>query len=544
MSGAASPLFDGPIPISGMLATALLVLPWLNPIAIGPTPSIMPQLVSLACGAMFLLIYLARPGYLGALFANALLVAALVSSVIALLQYLGASPALAPWVSVTAPGYAFGNLRQRNQLGSLLNIGMAVLVWSAWTQQLRCAINVRQNLSGSIRWRLPVVGKHCALQMLAVVLLASASAATTSRTGLVQMVALLVLALVWRRQRAPGTWVILGGAVLAYVIASVLLPILAGLDPFVSGIAGRISEGAQACQSRIILWSNVLHLIAQNPWFGWGWGELDYAHFVTVYPGERFCDILDNAHNLPLHLAVELGTPVAVFVCGLVAWLIWRVRPWHEADADRQMAWAVLAVIGLHSMLEYPLWYGPFQIAVVLAIWILWRAPDVPLVSDEGNISGMPCCPRPRSSRSAFGVKWVTALAFVVLVAVAYAAWDYWRVSQIYRTPAQRAPAYRDDTLAKISDSYLFRNQVRFAALTLTRVTPANAQSINQAAHDLLHFSPEARVVNKLIDSALILDRQEEAALYMRRYRIAYPKDYARWRAAHDPATPLPSIDP
>ena len=28
---------------------------------------------------------------------------------------------------------------------------------------------------------------------------------------------------------------------------------------------------------------------------------MDYAHFVTLYPGERFCDILDNAHNLPLH---------------------------------------------------------------------------------------------------------------------------------------------------------------------------------------------------------------------------------------------------
>ena len=36
------------------------------------------------------------------------------------------------------------------------------------------------------------------------------------------------------------------------------------------------------------------------------------------------------------------------------------------------MAWAVLAVIGLHSLLEYPLWYGPFQIAFGLCLAWLW----------------------------------------------------------------------------------------------------------------------------------------------------------------------------
>ncbi len=28
------------------------------------------------------------------------------------------------------------------------------------------------------------------------------------------------------------------------------------------------------------------------------------------------------------------------------------------------MAWGVLAIILLHSLLEYPLWYGPFQMAL------------------------------------------------------------------------------------------------------------------------------------------------------------------------------------
>jgi hypothetical protein len=76
-----------------------------------------------------------------------------------------------------------------------------------------------------------------------------------------------------------------------------------------------------------------LHLIAQQPWLGWGWGELSFAHYVTLYDGPRFVEILDNAHNLPLHLAVELGIPAAVLICGGFAWLVLSARPWREPNS-------------------------------------------------------------------------------------------------------------------------------------------------------------------------------------------------------------------
>src|SRR3954470_23707547 len=129
-----------------------------------------------------------------------------------------------------------------------------------------------------------------------------------------------------------------------------------------------------------------MHLIAQKPWTGWGWGELDWAHFMTLYPGARFCDILDNAHSLPLHLAVELGLPVAAIACGAIAWALLRIAPWREADATRQLALCVLAVILIHSLLEYPLWYGPFQIAFGLALGLLWPAlQTAPLSARRAN---------------------------------------------------------------------------------------------------------------------------------------------------------------
>jgi hypothetical protein len=295
------------------------------------------------------------------------------------------------------------------------------------------------------------------------------------------------------------------------------------MEPWSSGILSRVTENTAACTSRLTLWSNVLHLIAQKPWFGWGWGELDYAHFITLYPGERFCEILDNAHNLPLHLAVELGVPVAIVFCAVCGLLVWRNRPWAETNPTRQLAWGVLAVIGLHSMLEYPLWYGPFQLAVVLCIWMLWVTP----MNADADVQEIEP-PRGRSISSAL----TSSIAIVLIAACAYAAWDYWRISQIYLAPESRNAAYRDDTLAQIQNSWLFQDQVQFAELTITPLTQENAAHTFALAKRMLHFSPEPRVVEKVIESATMLGRDDDALFYLQRFKAAFPEQQARWSAA------------
>ncbi len=105
--------------------------------------------------------------------------------------------------------------------------------------------------------------------------------------------------------------------------------------------------------------------------------------------------------------------------------------------------------------------------------------------------------------------------------------WDYYRVSQIYLPFEQRSRIYRDDTLEKIRSFWLFRDQVRFAELTLTPLARDNAERLNAMAHALLHFSPEVRVVEKLVESAVMLGCDDEAVAHMVRYRAAYPQAYA-----------------
>lgn len=482
----------------------LLTLPWLNPFTYGPAPAVIPWLCSIGCAAAVLGMRAAagripamdmdRQQWLQAM-AGAWLVAALMSAAIGLLQYFGTSAALAPWVSTTGLGEAYGNLRQRNQFATLMAIGLAALVW--WVSQ-------------GLSWR---------WASAAAMLLALGCAASSSRTGLLQWLLLVGFAVQWGGLQRQGVRRTVLVAVLAYAVGTVGLPWLADLDPLNSGAWARLRSGDDACMGRMTLWSNVFHLIAQKPWMGWGWGELGYAHFVTLYPGMRFCEILDNAHNLPLHLAVELGLPVSLAVCGAGLGLVLRAKPWGEADAARQLAWAVLAVIALHSLLEYPLWYGPFQIAALWAFGLLWQRP----VGIFGQSIGQ------SSLRLASAIAGFIATSMIAIVG--FIAWDYWRVSQLYVAHAERATAYRDDTLDKLRDSRLFRNQVQFAELTTMPLTADNAAYAFHLAQQLLHFSPEPRVVEKTIESATLLGYADAANFYIVRYRAAFPEAHSQWAA-------------
>lgn len=466
-------------------------MPWLFPFAPAPSPAVLPWLFAMGCGAGLLMLRAPlqpRQILLG------WWLAAAVSAAMGLLQYAGAADGLSPWIVPAELGEAYGNLRQRNQFATLCNMGLAALVYH-------------------VVLRRPQMGLLQGGAFTLVALLMAANAASSSRTGLLQLALTSGLLYHWGllRQEMPRRMVVM--AWLSYGLAAWLLPTLLGLSAMDHGILHRLRDGGPPCDNRLTLWANVWHLIEARPWTGWGWGELDYAHFMTLYPGQRFCEILDNAHNLPLHLAVEHGLPIALLLCLGLLWWVWRRAPWREMEPGRQAAWAVLSIICVHSLLEYPLWYGPFQIAVVLCISLL--ASPAPAALPERRRAGM-AVGRP-------------AAALLTLAALTYAAWDYHRVRQIYLPAEQRAEPYRKNTLDQIRGSWLFRDQVLFAEYNLTPLTSLTAGPLHAMGLELLHYSPEAAVVEKLIETARMLGRDEEVTFYRVRYKAAYPKDYQQW---------------
>lgn len=541
------------IPAMPSSAAALIALPFLFPWVAGPSVNAWQQLCAWACTALLLLLGDARgnahsrrvlcwlvlcatsiavfhgdaAGYwipacavmatvalaawAGARMSGAaalawgILAAGLVSAVLGLLQYYGLAEPLVPWTTSPGLGQAYGNLRQRNQFATLISMAWVAALW----------LHAMHPSPRARRWL-----------MAAALLLLVAAAASTSRTGLLQLLSIIGVAsfIARRERRGWRSRAQIGGGSAALRLPSPLLllsviPLYALITwalPQLAGGAGvesmlqRLQTGAPDDHGRLILWRNVLTLIGERPWTGWGWGELSFAHYSTQYPGARFVEILDNAHNLPLHLAVELGIPAAVLICGGFLWLVLAARPWRERDPTRLMAWGVLGAIVLHSLLEYPLWYGPFQLVFGLCLGVLWPGrPGRPDVAVRPGLSSL--------------------AAGVLLLVVACASWDYVRVSQIYLLRDERLPAYEDDTLAKVRGTWLFARQAEFAELTLTTVTRANAAEMHAMALRVIHFSPEPRVIVKLIESAEMLGLEDEARAQAARFSDAFPKEFAHW---------------
>lgn len=479
---------------------ALVAAPWLWPFTSGPTANALPLLFSWGALAVAFLATIHWPRSEQAVrhsIALGWLLAALLSSLIALSQWFGVLPST-PLFSSAPVAEAYGNLRQRNQFASLTSIGLLAL--------------------------LTIAPRPSRLALLAAVVLAFANAASASRTGLLQWMLIALLAAWGRLGRQSLRLSVI--ALIAYGAATALLPmaLMAWHGVEAANVLNR-SVAELGCSSRIVLWSNVAELIMRRPWTGWGAGELDYAHYATLFSGPRFCAILDNAHNLPLHLAVEFGLPVAVLACAAAGWLVWRGRPWAAQDPGVQLAWGVLAVIGLHSLVEYPLWYGPFQLAVLQCLWLI-RPKGWPLLPTRG-------------------AQFLLSLA--MLAGIGWMLHEYALVSQAYKPAEERRPDMRLDPVASAGHIRLFRDQLEFAELSLTPLSRSTAPRVHELAARMLHYSPEPQVIEKMIESAWVLGRNEEAQWHSVRYRAAFPDRYRRWLGlAADPGQPAttPSTPP
>lgn len=112
---------------------------------------------------------------------------------------------------------------------------------------------------------------------------------------------------------------------------------------------------------RLHIWYESLHLMLQSPWLGIGIGQTRWISFMTLdtnwsvkMPGS-----FEHSHNIVIQMLVETGIVGALLlVSGIASWL--RGIQWRHINLETWWVFAILSVIGIHSMLEYPLWYAYF----------------------------------------------------------------------------------------------------------------------------------------------------------------------------------------
>jgi len=266
---------------------------------------------------------------------------------------------LQPWVvrlvdeSVCGP---YGNTGQRNQTSAI--------AWLALLGTLY--LGHERRMPG---WLLPVL----------VLLFMFSSALSTSRMAWL-FLALTAVGMLAVRPRWAGSFMgqllIAAGLIAAFALITVGAGALVGaIDPSCKSSVTRLAEGqAQTgVAARLDFLRQAVLVWTQSPWIGTGAGTFKGMAYQLITDG-RSQPIDSYAHNIVAQLLAEFGV-IGVFslllVTGACVLAVWRNRDQLGAADALLLGW--LGVLGIHSMLEYPLWYVHFLMFFALSLGLLIR---------------------------------------------------------------------------------------------------------------------------------------------------------------------------
>lgn len=255
------------------------------------------------------------------------IIGSLLSLFIAVLQWLkiseGSDIALFTPLEGSRP---YANLGQPNGLATLFGFGLAGVFYLFEKQKVKNY-----------------------LALVLALLLVFGLALTQSRTPWV-VAAILPFFWIWQSQRLPlrttSRHVLL--LVVAYAGCVLMLPVLGDfLDTPVSSVLERAQQA-----HRWDMYKQALYFIAHGPWHGFGWGQIESAHYL--FAGEAPPAIFYHySHNIVLDMLLWNGPWIGgIIVLFFTAWL--GKLFFQKNTVESLFAWVGLLFFLTHSMLEYP----------------------------------------------------------------------------------------------------------------------------------------------------------------------------------------------
>lgn len=291
--------------------------------------------------------------------AASLLFGAEVSAVIGLAQkYEWRNAVFDYWVIVKSDGPIYANMGQANHLADYLALGLFSL--------------------GLLhtRWKMRAwLAAFLAIPLLFALVLSA------SRSAWLFLLAMLLMAFLWQRRdksNRPLLYfslaLVLGFGLMHFVAK---IPWLAGSGAVTTSAermveaAGIIGDGGRQAATtvggwwnnsqRLNVWYESWLIFGRFPVLGAGFGQFGWQHFQLVAPLHNTVshDLYNHAHNIVLETAAEMGLAGLAVLLGTLA--LW-VRQANRAPRTPYHWWGagVLAVLFIHSLLEYPLFYSYF----------------------------------------------------------------------------------------------------------------------------------------------------------------------------------------
>lgn len=287
---------------------------------------------------------------MAAALAWSILAGGVLSALAAVLQHYEARGILEGVIATKIGPRAYGNLVQPNHMADYLSLGLASLLFL------------------HARGRLPLA---LAAVLAGLALFALALTASIGAWLYVASIGVIAAAFYFRERRAEYrllmyfSFALIPAFAVAQWVAFDLLPSTATSS---ISAAQRLASPDGGIEMRLYLWRSAWAMFTQAPLMGVGFGQYAWHQFVLAgaSPSPGLEVYANHAHNIVLQLLAELGAAGALMVIvGVLAWA-WGLRK-PAKDLDTWWVLALLVILGIHSLLEFPLWYAYFLgIAAVL----------------------------------------------------------------------------------------------------------------------------------------------------------------------------------
>jgi len=328
-----------PFMLTAVLILQLAVAPPLNPFfSFGAIVSLLAATVICGLGARCREV----PGVLNAI-AGAVILGGVLTLIIELLQLFRVPNLPSLFFSMAPSGPVrrmWGNLNQPNHVASYLAIGLAACLFLAHRYR---------------KWLVPLIVIMLALLFGMALTFSRMTWGHIAVVGLLAGVPLFAEAKgrSWASRLLALSWPLLLLA-LAYQGWNLIIAIANSVWTFdlPGSMSERLQEGAGV---RPLLWKHAWHIFLAHPWLGGGWGDYAWNQYVQTDTLGRV-EMSMNAHNIVLDLLAKAGLAALLAVLAPLALWAFDLRK-RLRHSDVAFTAAIVAIMAVHSMLEYPLHY-------------------------------------------------------------------------------------------------------------------------------------------------------------------------------------------
>ncbi|KVQ08427.1 PglL family O-oligosaccharyltransferase [Burkholderia ubonensis] len=297
--------------------------------------------------------------------AGALLIGGVFAVFCQVVQLFRLESVLSPFVvvyNIAVERRPYGNMAQANHLATYIAFALAGALYLVQTRRLAV-------------W---------AWLMLSVVL--SGGLALTVSRGPWLQVAVMVVAGFWmarvESRDKPGTpanvraraWLmpVLLAAVFVAVNGAVRWANLHYHLNLAVSAAERMRDAGQIAP-RLALWKYGLAMFREHPLLGVGWGEFP-SHQFALARALGGVEIANNSHDIFIDLLAKSGLlGLGVLVVTLVLWFVRALRA--PQTSTRVFGFALVGVLLMHALVEYPQQYMFFLLPVMFVIGLLEAKP-------------------------------------------------------------------------------------------------------------------------------------------------------------------------